>query len=242
MKTGTLGVCNIILIRFAVTQLQGDYATRFDNNNNVIWTININDCPANTRDLFTGEQTGPDCDCEDTTEAIAFRTPCCGITPEQCAINGAISDIDGLVFVPTNNPPPPSPSPTTSLSPEDAQSCSPLSPPYIFTDNPNICYDLDNIPRYIAYRAPGQPNQIISHSTAQAICELHGTTLATINPFDRNFGGNILESYLRQYRDVLKACILNNNVQPTLPAYDPCWVGALFTSGSNQGCYAWQLK
>ena len=214
---------------FFMILLSQDLVTRRDSNNIVIWTINPNDCGQSKNPLQDG-----DCDCDDTIENSKYDTPCCGINPEQCASNGAISDIDGVTFINSLNGNTGTPN-ETQVKPPDGDECKELSPPYIFGGDPGICTDF---PRYKAIRDPN--NATLSHSDAQILCEAYGTTLGTINPYDSNFDSNILVSYIKQYRDILKTCLLGND-QDNEFTFDPCWIGAFAVMG-NQRCDMWQLR
>ena len=226
-KTFTVVYCCLFVI--SLTQ---DLNTRRDPDTNVIiWTINAADCPNKP---VAPLQEG-DCDCDDTSENINYDTPCCGIDPKQCNQNGAIGDIDEVEFTQPNSFP--GTPIETQVKPPDGEECDELSPPYIFPGDPDICSIL---PRYKAIKAPNGAS--LSHDGAQALCEAHETTLATINPFDRNFDSNILVSYIKQYRDIVRTCLLGN-AQDNEFTFDPCWVGALsLVTGSNQGCEVWQLR
>ena len=198
-----------------------------DENNNIIYTINDSECGTNV------VRTNYDCDCNRNTDESSYKTPCCGITPLQCSNNGALSDIDEYtVTTPNTN----INKPKYQIPPANGNECSNISPTPIFKSTNSQC---TTIPKYIALKSIGDVS--MTYNAAKQMCTNLGTSIATINPYDRNFGDTSQISYLRQYIDINKLCLRNSNVQKSNFNFDSCWIGARVLQQSSQPCTVWRF-
>ena len=219
---------SIILVAILLSKVLSE--TIRDENNNVIWTIDNTQCTTGAIDFSEN-----DCDCNENGNENTYDTPCCGLTPLQCSDNGALNDIDGINIV--------SPSPDGSISnplklyPPNGDACAQISPNQISTSSNDVC---SLYSKYIALANFG--NIPMSYSVAAQMCQNIGTSIATINPYDKNFGATPQTSALRQYIDITKLCLRNSNLQQSNLNFDSCWIGAVAAAGTSSApCTMWRF-